>query len=133
MPIIKKAHGADSATVRLDLSQEAEPLYSQIVGHIRNWIRSGRFREGDALPSERELAATFNVSRVPVREALKILEFLGVVHYVRGRGVRVKKMRISDLLGNLEFPAWMSTMSSATFSRADRCSRQKRRGWPQIE
>ena len=37
-------------------------------------IANGELQAGQKLPSERELAEKFNVSRVPIREALKILE-----------------------------------------------------------
>ena len=47
-----------------------------------------KLKEGDMLPSERDLAQLFDVSRVPVREALKILEFTGVAEQVRGKGWR---------------------------------------------
>jgi len=79
-----------------------DSLYAQIVDRIRQWIRDGQLKEGDQLPSERELAQLFDVSRVPVREALKILEFLGAVQHVRGKGVFVKKINISNVLNNIE-------------------------------
>lgn len=80
-----------------------DSLYAQIVDRIRQWIRDGQLKEGDQLPSERELAQMFDVSRVPVREALKILEFLGAVQHIRGKGVFVKKINISNVLNNIEF------------------------------
>lgn len=80
-----------------------DSLYAQIVDRIRQWMKEGHLKEGDQLPSERELAQMFDVSRVPVREALKILEFLGAVQHVRGKGVFVKKINISNVLNNIEF------------------------------
>lgn len=50
-----------------------------IVGQIQSLIRQGRLNPGDRLPSERELSATFGVSRVTVREALRVLEAGGLV------------------------------------------------------
>ncbi len=85
------------------VDKSSETLYSQIVERIRQWIMQGYLKEGDALPSERELAQMFDVSRVPVREALKIMEFLGVVQHVRGKGVFVKKMDIHNVLNNIDF------------------------------
>lgn len=78
-------------------------LYSQIFHQIRQWIREGKIVEGDMLPSERDLAQMFDVSRVPVREALKILEFTGVAEHVRGKGVFVKKISINNLISNIDF------------------------------
>lgn len=50
-----------------------------IVEQIRVLIRDGQLAAGDRLPSERELGERFGVSRVTVREALKMLEATGLV------------------------------------------------------
>ena len=75
----------------------------QIVERIRTCIQEGQFKEGDPLPSERELAQLFDVSRVPVREALKILAFMGVIEYVKGKGSFVKRLSMSNMLENIDF------------------------------
>lgn len=85
------------------LNANAEVLYSQIVERIRMWILKGYIKEGEPLPSERELAQLFNVSRMPVSQAVKILEFLGVVKYIRGKGVCVQQIDINHLLNSIGF------------------------------
>lgn len=50
-----------------------------IVEQIRGLMREGKLRPGDRLPSERDLCQQFGVSRVTVREALRILETGGLV------------------------------------------------------
>jgi len=83
--------------------KNSEVLYSQIVERIRMWIMKGYIKEGEVLPSERELAQLFNVSRMPVSQAIKILEFLGVIKYIRGKGVCVQQIDIKHLLNNIGF------------------------------
>lgn len=91
--------------LELDLmnNRSSDTLYEQIVEKIRLWILKGYVKEGDSLPSERELAQMFNVSRMPVSQALKVLEYLGVIHYVPRKGVCVKRIDVHNLLSNLGF------------------------------
>ncbi|AIF53151.1 FadR/GntR family transcriptional regulator [Pelosinus sp. UFO1] len=81
----------------------SDALYMQIVSRIQQLMREGHLKQGDKLPSERELAEMFDVSRVPVREALKVLEFLGAIQHRRGEGVFVKKIKMKRILHALDF------------------------------
>ena len=49
-------------------------LSDQIIEQIKTMISDGMLRPGQQLPSERELASILNVSRLPLREALKHLK-----------------------------------------------------------
>lgn len=60
-----------------------------VVQALAEKIRSGEFRLGDRLPSERELAAQLGVSRPSVREALAALQHAGVVETRLGDGTYV--------------------------------------------
>ena len=51
----------------------------EIVEQIQEAIFRGDFAAGDRLPPERELVQTFGVSKVTVREALRILETYGLI------------------------------------------------------
>lgn len=57
-----------------------------MLAQIEEQILSGRLRVGDRLPSERELVERLGVSRASVREALRVLEAMGVVAANVGTG-----------------------------------------------
>src|SRR5260370_33739943 len=61
----------------------------KIVRQLQDSIGLGELKPGALLPSERELASRFWVSRSSVREALSILETLGLVATEPGRRARV--------------------------------------------
>ena len=64
-------------------------LPSQVARMISDEILAGRFRAGDRLPTERELAESFGVSRNVVREAIARMRFEGAVETRHGVGVFV--------------------------------------------
>ena len=53
--------------------------FEAVVEQIRSALNVGRYRPGDELPPERELAAVFGVSRTVVREAIRVLELSGLL------------------------------------------------------
>src|SRR6202034_285167 len=61
-------------------------LYEQIVQQIEDSILNATLKPGDQLPSERDLALKFGVSRTAVREAVKALHEKGLVEAYSGRG-----------------------------------------------
>lgn len=60
--------------------------YELVLDRIEEQIASGRLRAGDRLPPERELAAALGVSRVAVREALRVLQAMGLISQGTGSG-----------------------------------------------
>lgn len=81
-------------------------ISEMIVDQIRLLIRRGRLRPGDRLPAERELCQRFGVSRVTVREALRVLESSGLVEIrVGARGgafvTAPSSMRVGEGLADL--------------------------------
>jgi DNA-binding FadR family transcriptional regulator len=54
-------------------------ISAEIVDQIKGAIRDGRLQPGDQLPAERELTRQLGVSRVSVRDALRMLEANGLV------------------------------------------------------
>lgn len=72
------------------------PLRDQIREELRGRIADGRLGPGAKLV-ERELAGELGVSRVPVREALRMLETEGLVQVVPRRGVIVRRLSREDV------------------------------------
>src|SRR3954447_2366374 len=64
-------------------------LYEQIAQKLARDIATGRYEVGQRLPSERELAQSFSVSRPTVREAIIALELDELVEVRTGSGVYV--------------------------------------------
>lgn len=60
--------------------------YELVLDRIEEQIASGRLRAGDRLPAERDLAAALGVSRVAVREALRVLQAMGIITQGTGSG-----------------------------------------------
>lgn len=69
------------------------PAWQQIHDHLRDGINSGRWREGDRLPSESELCAQFGVARMTVSRALRELAARQLVQRVQGAGSFVAPSR----------------------------------------
>ncbi|MEW6269762.1 MAG: GntR family transcriptional regulator [Thermodesulfobacteriota bacterium] len=64
-------------------------LHQDVAEQLRDAILDGRYRAGDKLPPERELAEEFQVNRTSVREAIKVLEGLRLVSVRQGDGATV--------------------------------------------
>ena len=65
------------------------PLYRKISDALLAGIREGKFPVGTFLPGELELIDRFDASRHTIREALRVLEDMGLVKRQRGRGTLV--------------------------------------------
>ena len=65
------------------------PRYKLLADVIRNTIEQGILADNQALPSERELAETYSVSRETVRKSVRYLEERGVIYSDHGRGTFV--------------------------------------------
>lgn len=78
-------------------SVNVKRLYLQVAEQLAAIIRSGEVKSGDRLPSERDLAARFAVSRPTIREAMITLEVIGLVEVRSGSGVYVKSAESTQL------------------------------------
>ncbi len=76
-------------------------IHEDVFQQIHQLIKEGRLRARDQLPSERELAETFKVSRTSVREALRALETQGLIVSRTGTGNFVADLPVESLIGPL--------------------------------
>jgi GntR family transcriptional regulator, transcriptional repressor for pyruvate dehydrogenase complex len=76
-------------------------LYEEVVGQLHQLIEAGKLKAGDRLPSERELAETFRVSRSSVREAIKTLENEGLVITRPGSGTFITAVNVEAIIAPL--------------------------------
>lgn len=61
-----------------------EKVSDSIIAQIRDSILSGRLKPGDRLASEKELTDQFGVSKATMREALRVLEVMGLIEIRKG-------------------------------------------------
>ncbi len=62
------------------------PIYEQIASQIKGLIMSGQLKEGEALPSMRNLAQDLRVSVITTKRAYEILESEGMIESFTGKG-----------------------------------------------
>lgn len=67
-----------------------------LANKLREMINNGSLRDGERLV-ERDLASHFDVSRIPMREAIRQLEHEGLVEIFRNRGAIVRTLTVDDL------------------------------------
>ena len=73
-------------------------IHEEIVFKIKDMIEQGKLNTGDQLPTERELAEAFKVSRPSVREALRALESQGFLESRQGDGTYVSQQPIELII-----------------------------------
>jgi len=80
---------------RIDISPivKAPNIPTQVAGQIISLIKSGGLKTGDRLPSEQKMTRMLGISRISLREAMKLLEAKG---YIEPRGKRGKYVRMPE-------------------------------------
>jgi DNA-binding GntR family transcriptional regulator len=71
-------------------------LHDRLVARLRDLIIEGEFAPGSRVP-ERALCQRFQVSRTPLREALKVLAADGLIQLAPNRGARVAALTVADV------------------------------------
>lgn len=70
-------------------TSKAVPAFQQVKDHVIQQIRSGGWKPGDLIPSERELMRQFNLSRMTVNRALRELTDNQLLIRIQGSGTYV--------------------------------------------
>jgi len=83
--------------------RDLSPLYHQIKQHLLVQLNDGQLKAGDMLPSEAQLSAEFNVSRITVRRALKELIQQGILYTQQGKGTFAAHGLIREMSGFRSF------------------------------
>lgn len=68
-------------------------IYEKVVEKLKESIANGEILPGDPLPSERQLMDDFGVSRSSLREAFRVMELLGLIESIPGKGRFVRHPR----------------------------------------
>jgi len=68
------------------------PRYRALAEMLKQQIVSGKYLADSRIPSEHQIAARFNVSRVTARQAIQVVEHEGLVRRIRGSGTYVNRL-----------------------------------------
>ena len=78
-------------------------IYQHVIERLQRHIIANSLRPGDRLPTEIELAEHFGVSRQSVREAIKVMESVGIVETRPRYGSRLRRLDTQHLTDHLRF------------------------------
>lgn len=94
------------------------PMYTQIKEMLRARIMDGSYQPHQQLPSESEMTAAFQVSRITVRQALSDLQKEGLIFKIHGKGTFVSKPKAFQNVTRLQgFGEAMGSMGYETYSQ----------------
>jgi len=90
---------------------EKRSLSHRIIDEIRDHIVQQKLKPGDRLATEMEMAEALAVSRASVREAVKVLEAIGVLESSPKRGINVKEFAPEQFFRYLLFDPYVDVVS----------------------
>ena len=73
-------------------------VVEQAIEKIYDLIREQNLKENDRLPSERNLAQMLGISRPSLREAIRVLDMMGVIKVEQGNGIIIETSQLSESL-----------------------------------
>ena len=78
-----------------------EPMYIKIHNQIKKDIENNKYKVGERIPAELQLALQFNVSRMTLRQAIKTLEDEGVLERRLGSGTYVASQKVQEKMSGI--------------------------------
>lgn len=114
-------HGADQPTKvpagRVPAARGRQSRAVEVQEAVKRIILQRGLAAGDPLPTESDLMAELGIGRNSVREALKVLQAVGIVDIRHGFGMFVGKMSLNGLVDELAFHSRMTMASAASEER----------------
>ena len=83
--------------------------YERVIEYIGQEVEEGKLNKGDKIPTERKMVEILGIGRNSIREALEILDILGIVERKQGNGTYIRS----------EFNSWFSGPMSIAFMLSD--------------
>lgn len=104
----------------------SEVVYQRIAEELRDRIQEGALAPGAAVPTEAELAARWETSRGPIRNALAMLRSEGLIETGRGRPARVVGRKPSQAVDvSIPFTRWAESIGAAPGAITQEISRRR--------
>lgn len=88
-------------------------LQETVQERVKQFIIENDHRSGDPLPPEAELARRLGISRPSLREAMRVLQTIGVVESRHGSGTYVGRFRMETLVDGISFSIQASSEANA--------------------
>lgn len=105
---------------RIAYQKVREKEYQDVLDYLKEEIRQGRLKEGKRLPTERQLSERLRVSRTTVRDAMRILEGMGVLVSRQGSGNYLSGRMEKALSEILEFMLLLKELDYGTINQVRR-------------
>jgi GntR family transcriptional regulator, transcriptional repressor for pyruvate dehydrogenase complex len=119
MPVGKLDSSKESANPELAGPRQKKTLMVEhAVIALKEYILGERLTPGTELPPESEMVREMGISKFSLREALRVLEVIGLIEISQGRRTRVASHSISPLVSLFEIALKRSTVSNALLIEA---------------
>jgi GntR family transcriptional regulator len=90
----------NTMNIQLDF-RSGQPIYLQIVEQVRNLVASGDLKQGDQLPTVRQLATELRVNFNTVARAYRLLDEAGLISTQQGRGTYIWEAPSAEMVNQL--------------------------------